>query len=175
MGEIDYLIIGTITQDLAPSGAYKLGGSVSYSGRMAAALGCRVGVVTSAANDIDLTAALPDLLVHCVPAERSTTFENIYTSQGREQIIHAIAETLTTTDIPKDWQDAAIVHLAPLAQDVEPGLVHHFPNSLIGITPQGWMRCWKPMQSGNFGWGVGWWKFLVMRQLKSIKSYNIIR
>ncbi len=142
MSKIDYLIIGTITQDLTPAGTYKIGGSVSYSGRMATALGCRSAAVTSAAAEFDLSQALPDVAVHCVPAEQTTTFENIYLPHGREQVLHAVAALLKAEDIPAAWRDAAIVHLAPLAQDVDPALVHYFEDSLIGLTPQGWMRRW---------------------------------
>src|SRR5262249_26033018 len=38
--------------------------------------------------------------------------------------------------------DAPIVHLAPLAQEVDPALAGCFPAALLGITPQGWLRAW---------------------------------
>jgi sugar/nucleoside kinase (ribokinase family) len=45
--------------------------------------------------------------------------------------------------VPEPWRDAPIVHLGPIAQEVEPSLVRAFPNSLIGLTPQGWLRTWN--------------------------------
>jgi sugar/nucleoside kinase (ribokinase family) len=45
-------------------------------------------------------------------------------------------------DVPAAWQRAPIVHLAPLTNEVSADLVHQFSNSLIGVTPQGWMRQW---------------------------------
>jgi len=76
------------------------------------------------------------------PTEQSTTFENIYTSNGRHQIVHAVAPRLDYYNIPEAWRSAPIVHLGPVAQEVEPSLVRNFPTSLIGITPQGWLRRW---------------------------------
>jgi len=142
MSEIDYLIIGHITQDLTPVGTYKVGGTVAYSSRIATALGCRVATVTSAAATFNISPALPEIAVHCVPAAETTTFENIYQPHGREQVLHAVAAPLKSTDIPAGWQDAKIVHLAPLVQEVDPNLVHQFEHSLIGMTPQGWLRGW---------------------------------
>ena len=34
------------------------------------------------------------------------------------------------------------MHLAPLAQEIDPGLLDTFPGSMMVITPQGWMRGW---------------------------------
>lgn len=147
MSILDYLIIGHITRDLTPTGTFKVGGTVAYTGLTATALGCRTGVVTSAAAGFSVSQALPGVGVHCVPAAETTTFENIYSAAGRRQVIHAVAEKLQVKDIPGTWQEAAIVHLAPLAQEVDPELVHHFPHSLVCMTPQGWMRCWD--KQGN--------------------------
>jgi sugar/nucleoside kinase (ribokinase family) len=45
--------------------------------------------------------------------------------------------------IPDPWRSAPIVHLGPVAQEVEPSLVRNFPTALIGVTPQGWLRTWN--------------------------------
>lgn len=119
-----------------------MGGTVSFSGRTAQALGCRTAVLTSAAADYDLSRAMAGMMVQRKPAAATSTFENIYTPDGRVQILHDRAETLTAVDIPPAWQRAAIVHLAPLTNEVDAELVHTFSNSLIGVTPQGWMREW---------------------------------
>ena len=44
--------------------------------------------------------------------------------------------------IPEPWRNAAIVHLGPVAQEVEPGMVRNFPSALLGVSPQGWLRGW---------------------------------
>ena len=138
---IDYLVIGHVAKDLTPEGPV-LGGTVAYAGRTAHALGLRVGIVTSAGKDIDLS-PLDDLEMTCLPAEHTTTFENRYTPEGREQTIHGRASAIGPEDIPPKWQAADIVHLGPIAAEVDPSLIDRFPDALIGITPQGWLRKWN--------------------------------
>ena len=48
---IDYLLIGHITQDITTEGP-RLGGSVTYSALTAQAIGLRVGIVTSFAEEL---------------------------------------------------------------------------------------------------------------------------
>ncbi len=137
---IDYLLVGHVTKDLTPEGPI-LGGTVSYAGLTARALGLRVGVVTSCGQDLDLS-PLSDLAISRLPAKHSTTFENVYTPEGRIQTLRARARDLTLEAVPPAWRRAPIIHLAPLCQEVDPDLVHQFPGALIGVTPQGWMRTW---------------------------------
>ncbi len=142
MSEIDYLAIGHISKDLTPGG-FRAGGTVTFAALTAQALGLRVGVVTSLPDgDAVLLAPLRDLPVVCRPAAAATTFENTYTGAGRQQVLLARAETLTLDDIPAGWRTAPIVHLAPVAQEVEPGLAAHFGGACLCVTPQGWMRRW---------------------------------
>ncbi len=137
----DYLLIGHITQDLTPWGP-TLGGTATYAARTAQALGYRVAVLTSASPDLVLDGALRGIAMERLPAPATTTFENIYTPHGRRQIIHAVAAPLGPDAVPPAWRSPRIVHLGPLARECDPALVHAFPGSFIGITPQGWLRTW---------------------------------
>jgi len=137
---VDYLVIGHLTQDLVPGGP-RLGGTAAYASLTALALGLRVGIVTSWAMELPL-GPLGSIPMVNLPTEKSTTFENIATPEGRIQFIHSVAPSLDLNLIPDPWLNAPIVHLGPVAQEVEPTLVRHFPNSLIGLTPQGWLREW---------------------------------
>jgi sugar/nucleoside kinase (ribokinase family) len=137
---IDYLMIGHITRDEAPDGPL-LGGTATFSSLMASALGLRVGIVTSWGADLPL-GPLSELPIVNLPAEHSTTFENTTTPEGRLQTIFHVANSIDLNVIPEVWLNAPIVHIGPVAQEVEPALVRHFSNSLIGITPQGWLRTW---------------------------------
>jgi len=139
---IDYLVIGHITRNLTPTGP-RLGGTASYAALTAHALGLRVGIVTSWAAEVPL-GPLRQIPIISYPTEHSTTFENIYTSDGRLQILHHLAESLDYHLIPEPWRSAPIVHLGPVAREVEPSLVRRFPSSLVGLTPQGWLRSWGP-------------------------------
>lgn len=138
---IEYLVIGHISTDLTPEGPVA-GGTVSFSGRTAQALGCSTAVVTSAAPDFDFDSALPDISVVHHPAEQTTTFENVYTPSGRVQTIHAVAGPLAAGGVPEAWRSAPIIHLAPLANEVDPQMIHLFEGSIIGLTSQGWLRRW---------------------------------
>jgi sugar/nucleoside kinase (ribokinase family) len=53
-----------------------------------------------------------------------------------------VAECLTLSDVPTAWQSASIVHLGPVAQEVDADLAEAFPHALLGVTPQGWLRRW---------------------------------
>lgn len=138
---VDYLIIGHLTQDLTAKGPV-LGGTASYAARTALAIGLRVGIVTACASDIDLD-SLKGAAISMRPSEYSTTFENIQTPKGRIQYLHHVASALDYSMVPRTWQDAPIVHLGPVAQEVDPKLARAFPDSQVCLTPQGWMRSWN--------------------------------
>jgi hypothetical protein len=140
---INYLLIGHVTKDLLPDGDFSIGGTATYSARTALALGCRVGVITSAAADLDLDAVLAGCDIIRVPAKATTTFENIYSASGREQFVHAFAAPLDLDAVPRRWRRPDIVHLAPLVKECDPALADAFPGALVGVTPQGWMRMWN--------------------------------
>jgi sugar/nucleoside kinase (ribokinase family) len=100
-----------------------------------------VGIVTACAADAPIE-MLTGIQVAHFPAEHSTTFENIYTPKGRVQYLYHTAPNLDIAMIPQIWRDTPLVHLGPIAQEVEPGLVRYFSNSFLGVTPQGWLRAW---------------------------------
>lgn len=137
---VDYLLIGHVAVDLIPSG-HQLGGTVSYSALTAKAMGLRVGMVTSAGGDAPLH-LLDGIQIVNIPTEKSTVFENVKTGHGRKQVLHHLATPISLGHVPQVWRNAPIVHLAPIAQDVDVKLTKQFPSSWVGITPQGWMRAW---------------------------------
>lgn len=137
---IDYLVVGHLTQDLTPDGP-RLGGTAAYSALAAHALGLRVGIVTACNPKIDLS-ILAGIPIALIPSDVSTTFENITTSDGRIQYLYSSAPVLDATCVPQTWKNTPIVHLGPVAQEVDPTLPRLFENSLIGLTPQGWLRSW---------------------------------
>lgn len=147
---IDYLIIGHITRDLLPSGAGStLGGTATYSALTAQAAGMRVGVVTSHA-EVSEPYELRSIQVITATSEKTTTFENIQTPTGRVQRLHYRARDLDISMVPETWRTAPIVHLGPVAQEVDPKLVRAFPNALIGLTLQGWLREWNQQGEVRF-------------------------
>ena len=141
MTPIDYLVVGHVCTDLTPEGA-KVGGTVSYAGRTASALGHKTAVLSSAEENYTWNHALPGIIVQSVPAATTTTFENIYGKEGRQQKIYHVAKKLQAHHVPESWRLARIVHLGPVADEVDSDMIHCFNRSLVGLTPQGWMRKW---------------------------------
>ena len=137
---VDYLVIGHVAHDLTPSGS-RLGGTAAYAALTARALGLRVGVVTACGPETGLE-ALNDILVVTTPSRQSTTYKNIYTDEGRWQVLHHQATPLSFDSVPGTWRRTAIIHLGPVAQEVGAVLPGSFSPSLLGLTPQGWMRAW---------------------------------
>jgi hypothetical protein len=140
---VDYLVIGHLARDLTPSGA-RLGGTAAFSALTARALGLRVGIVTSAGADVSL-AALDGIPTVTIPSEHSTTFENIYSVEGRKQILHHHAAPIDFIHVPEVWRRAGIIHLGPIANEVSPILPKGFAPDLLGLTAQGWMRGWDEL------------------------------
>lgn len=139
----DYVLIGHATADITPTGRM-LGGTVSYAGRVVRAFGLRSGILTSTASPEPLLAELRpyvDTLVN-VPSEATSTFENIYTRTGRIQYLRPVAAKIGVADVPEAWLTAPLVHLAPLTDEVDPRIVRLFPDSLVLLTLQGWLRQW---------------------------------
>ena len=137
---VDYLVIGHVAHDLTPQGP-RLGGTAAYSALTARALGLRVGVVTTSGPETSLD-ALNGIPVVSVESPQSTTFENIYTEHGRVQYLRARATRVDFNNVPESWRGASIIHLGPIADEMDAILPKSFSPSLLGLTPQGWMRQW---------------------------------
>ena len=141
--EIDVLVIGHTTADLVPGGRI-LGGTVSYAAPVYAALGHRVGILTSAAyNEPLLKHLLPFGKLMVLPADSSLTYENVYGEGGRQQFVRARARAIRYGDVPNGWLDVPYVHLGPLADEVNPlEMARSFPEAMMMLTLQGLMRRW---------------------------------
>lgn len=139
---VDYLALGHVAVDITPAGE-QLGGTVSFAALTARALGMSVGVVTSSGEGAPLQ-ALEGIQIVNIPSEHSTTYENVRTANGRKQIVHRQASPILFEHIPRVWMNAPIIHLAPIARELDPSMpfAGKFSGSLLGITPQGWMRAW---------------------------------
>ncbi|MDW8325573.1 MAG: PfkB family carbohydrate kinase [Anaerolineales bacterium] len=139
-GPVYYLALGHVAQDLTPDGL-RLGGTVAYASLTAEAMGYTAGIVTACADTTDL-GALARVAVHRLSSPASTTFENIYTAGGRIQYLRARAMPLRPEHLPLEWLRAPIVHLAPLAGELDTDFLSAFHGAFIGLTPQGWLRAW---------------------------------
>ena len=137
---VDYLVIGHVAHDLTPQGP-RLGGTAAYSALTAQALGLRVGIVTASGPETSL-APLGNIPVVSIESPNSTIFENIYTEHGRIQYLRGQATRIDFNYVPDAWRRAPIIHLGPIANEMDAMLPAGFSPALLGLTPQGWMRQW---------------------------------
>jgi pfkB family carbohydrate kinase len=142
----DYLMLGHFTRDVLPDRTTVPGGTSLYAALTAQHLGRSVGVVSARAElPSDWPAAI-QIVFHQSPTP--PTFENIYTTHGRQQILHSASLPITVGAIPAEWRSAPVVHLGPVLGETPEELVFAFPDALLGVTPQGWMRIWnEPLPS----------------------------
>ncbi len=136
--ELNYLVIGHITADQTPSGI-RLGGTAAFSGLTARALGMKAGIITSFAPTLDDSPIQP-LWTLNKQSENSTTFKNISDGTTRTQYLYHVAAPLGLADLPSFSSPPDILHLGPVANEVDVSILDRFPTSLKCLTPQGWMR-----------------------------------
>jgi sugar/nucleoside kinase (ribokinase family) len=137
---VDYLVIGHVAHDITPQGP-RLGGTAAYSALTAQALGLRVGIVTALGPETSL-APLGNIPVVSIESPNGTIFENIYTEHGRIQYLRGQATRIDFNAVPEVWRRSPIIHLGPIANEMDSSLPEGFSASLLGLTPQGWMRQW---------------------------------
>jgi hypothetical protein len=102
LAPVDYLVIGHVAHDLTPTGPH-VGGTVAYSALTARALGMKVGIVTAVGPETTLD-VLKDIPIVSQLSPRSTTYENIYTQDGRIQYLRAQAERIDLNQVPESWR-----------------------------------------------------------------------
>ncbi len=141
---VTFLSVGHFCYDVSPNG-YILGGSASYSTLTARNLGHRARAITAVGANFDRRNPLLDGIktVYCESSE-TTIFDNQYDEKGhRQQFILGSARKLKGADVPVEWRTSNIVYLCPIANEVSAELVRCFSkDTLIGATPQGWLRQW---------------------------------
>jgi len=135
---LDYLVIGHLTADL-DDGDVHLGGTAAFSGLTANAFGLRTGMVTSFANDLDTT-PINSLWMRNKTSASSTTFRNLSDGKNRTQYLYHSAAFLQQSDMPIFLTPPEFLHLGPVANEVDPDILSHYPQSLKCLTPQGWLR-----------------------------------
>jgi 1D-myo-inositol 3-kinase len=144
---VDFLAIGHVTRDMIhndpESSDYTLGGTVSFAAVTARRLGYRPYVVTRAAPNVDLSFLESHAEVTVLPSTHTTTFANIYTSNGRVQYCYTPARSIKAADLPSHLRKPRVALLGPLVGEVTADVASIFPEeTLVAAVPQGWMRRW---------------------------------
>jgi sugar/nucleoside kinase (ribokinase family) len=153
----EYLVVGHICADLLPDGTAVLGGTALYSALTAARLGWRVGVLTRGAYATTIDGiAIPslepyagELNIIVQDAESPTMFVNEYLAGRRTQHLPKWAGPIDLRGLPPHWRNARVIHLGPIAQEIDPKQTGGLTPAFLGATPQGWMRDWPRATGGR--------------------------
>lgn len=141
MKTLDFIAIGHACHDTAPLG-FIPGGAVTYSALFAKKLGLDTGVLTSIGSDYLFKNLFKEIAFQTIPAAATTIFQNITQGDQRQQHLLARANDLKAAHLPNTWQNAKMVFLGPIADEVHFDFLDTFKNAMICINPQGWMRQW---------------------------------
>ena len=152
----DYLVIGQIVCDIQPDGSGVLGGTALYSALTAARLGWRVGVLTrgrygETIDGVAVPSLAPyseELTIITQDAATPTFFVNEYSGGRRTQTIRKWAGEIDLRGLPPHWANVKVIHLGPVAREIDAHQALALNPGFLGITPQGWMREW-PMERGG--------------------------
>ena len=146
--KIQFLSIGHFTHDVVGDELI-LGGAAAYSSATAKKLEHKTGVISAVGKDFIHYDKLQDitLIIAREPdgqlSKNTTTFQNIYENGVRRQLIKGVSATICPEHVPDKLCDISIVYLCPVANEIKPSVVQRFNNSIIGASPQGWMREWN--------------------------------
>lgn len=137
----EFISIGHVTYDIYP-GERLIGGSAVYSSLTACKLGLSTGIISSRGLDFSCDGLLKGINIAGSVSPHTTTFCNSYYQGKRKQIINDIANRIKKEQIPQGWHKAKIVHVCPVADEVDQEIFTLFKDSLVCLTPQGLMRRW---------------------------------
>lgn len=136
--------IGHACHDLHKEGV-KLGGTVSYAAAFGTALGAQTQVITSFGEDFQFIDVFEKAGIkwYNLPSVLTTCFQNTQGVHGREQMLSGRAASITREFVAQcSLPQNGIVHLGPIANEVEPSIALLFPNCTVGFSIQGWLRKW---------------------------------
>jgi 1D-myo-inositol 3-kinase len=135
----DFVAIGHVTLDRFGDDV-RPGGAALYAAVTADRLGLSAGILTSHADDFPLELVPPRIEVISVPSRATTVFEHAHITGDRELRVTSVATQLGVADVPDDWRDAGLVLLAPVMNEVAPGLAAAFGDAAVAAAAQGWLR-----------------------------------
>jgi hypothetical protein len=118
-----------------------MGGTVTFAAFQAHRLGVTTGVTTRAAPELDVAASLPFARVVQLPADVTTSFENVYEDGRRRQRVSAQAAPIARDDVPAELREAPVALVGPVLGECAADLCDAFDErTLVGVSAQGWLR-----------------------------------
>lgn len=135
----------------------ELGGTALYSAMTAAKLGWRAAVLTKGAFGIQyqdwkipsLDEFADNIEIIVQEADAPTIFVNEYLVGRRVQSIRHWAQPIDLRGLPPHWRNAKVMHLGPVAQEIDQRQAASLQGGFLGVTPQGWMRDWPKATGGR--------------------------
>lgn len=132
-----------------------LGGTVLYGALTAARFGARAAILTRGnldALDPELRAKLDEIAgqveIVVQSSRHNTSFTNHEQAGRRTQELNSWAGEIDLSGVPPAWRSAEVIHLAPIAQEIDLRTTSRLSAGLLGCTPQGWMRRWDSRRLG---------------------------
>ena len=138
-----YLVVGHVTKDRLSDGSHTIGGTVTYAATAARRLGWQPIVITACASSFVVPPELADIDPEIVTSVNTTTFRNEYGPCGRTQILDAVASPIDVEQISEHRREATLVHLGPVARELDPSVATSLAGSFLVATLQGWLRTWS--------------------------------
>jgi len=147
-GAPEFVAIGHFSVDQMSWGR-ALGGTVIYAALTAARAGARAGILTrgnitdlprEVRRELETVSGEVDLVIQASNA--TTTFTNAEVVDRRVQTLHAWGGEIDLSGLPPEWRGAAVMHIAPVAQELDPRGLSRLAPGYLGVTPQGWVRRW---------------------------------
>lgn len=135
---MDFVAVGHLTHDRQPDGSLRPGGAAYYASVTARHLGAEAVVVSSVGPDCIARNEFESLGISLYedPATETTTFENRYRQEKREQHLLALANPINQP-IPA----ADVLFFGPVMQEVPVEFIERLPPHRIAVAGlQGWMR-----------------------------------
>ena len=139
---LDFLTIGHVCHDWSDNGNI-LGGTASYASLFAEKMGMKTGVLTSFGRDFEFQNLFQNISLQNIPSTFTTYFKNEYNGLARQQYLLKKANNIFTKDIPSEWKDTKMVLLGPISNEIDFNILDKFPDALVAVCPQGWMRRWN--------------------------------
>jgi sugar/nucleoside kinase (ribokinase family) len=143
MSAPDFVAVGHVTLDHFGD-VVRPGGAALFAAVTAHRLGLSAAILTSHAADFPLEAIPPQIEVVSLESAATTVFEHRHRAGRRTLRLLSGASPLAARDVPPDWRGAGLVMLAPVAAEVDPGLVEAFEDATIAAEGQGWLRAVGP-------------------------------
>lgn len=135
------LVVGHITHDHY-KGGFVAGGCAFYGAKVHRELKGETHLFGVVGEDFICEEAIEELDYLIKYQGETTVFANYYPDQGpRIQLVEGLAPPVTPEDVPDEWLEADLIHLAPVLGEVDlQAWKAAVGDGLLAINVQGWIK-----------------------------------